>query len=87
MAHLQINLHIRMHTLVPYGDYCLLTFDIVADRPKNENFVPAKIIYMYYRTLAFVDPVPFSHTNCKIFSTRVAFSDKQQWPNFMCSLV
>ena len=49
----------------PYGDCFLrvLKFDISADWLKNVKFVFAN---MHYRTLEFVDPAPFSRTNCKI---------------------
>ena len=35
----------------------VLMFDISADWPKVQNFVPANISYLHYRTLEFVDPV------------------------------
>jgi hypothetical protein len=34
--------------------------------PKMQNFVPANISYLHYRTLEFVDPVPFPRGNRKI---------------------
>ena len=43
----------------------VLIFDISADWPKSVKFVLANISYMHYRTLEFVDPVPFLHTDCK----------------------
>ena len=33
---------------------------------KTQNFVPANIIYLQYRTLGFVNPVPFQCINRKI---------------------
>ena len=32
-----------------------------------QNFIPANISYVHYRALEFIDPVPFPHTNHKIY--------------------
>ena len=43
-----------------------------------QNFVPANISYMHYRTLECVDPVPLSRTNHKFSTHKTRFKSKSQ---------
>jgi hypothetical protein len=36
-----------------------------------QNFVPANTSYIHYRTLEYVDPVPFQSQNIKVLAKRI----------------